>query len=94
MKFKTDTGADVTVMPEHMFHSVFKNYKKPVLKPVSKRLLGPGHAPLGVLRVTNLLLQKGTKQSLEEVYVISSLHTALLGRPAISSLGLVTRVDT
>lgn len=40
-----------------------------------------------------MLLQKGDKHTLEEVYVVKSLHSALLGRPAITKLGLVTRVD-
>jgi len=30
---------------------------------------------------------------MEDVYVVKSLHSPLLGRPAITKLGLVTRVD-
>lgn len=57
------TGADVTVMPNHMFHTEFKDCKKPVLKPVSKSLLGLGYAAQDVLGDTNMLLQKDKKQS-------------------------------
>lgn len=53
----------------------------------------PGCSPLSVLGVLNMLLQRGNKHTLEEVYVVKSLHSALLGRPAITKSGLVTRVD-
>ncbi|KAJ8380841.1 hypothetical protein SKAU_G00016190 [Synaphobranchus kaupii] len=70
------------------------NSDKPALQTATKPLLGPGCAPLDVIGVTKLPQQKGDKQSLEVVYVIKSLHTALLGRPAISKLGLVTCVES
>lgn len=93
IQFKIDTGADVTVMPDHIFHRIFKDGKKPALLKVTKPLLGPGCAPLSVVGVSNIRLQKGEKHTLEEVYVVKSLHSPLLGRPAITKLGLVTRVD-
>lgn len=93
VQFKIDTGADVTVMPDHVFHEIFKDEKKPALQRATKPLLGPGCSPLNVIGVSNMLLQKGDKHTLEEVYVVKRLHLALLGRPAITKLGLVTRVD-
>lgn len=93
VQFKIYTGADVTVMPDHVFHKIFKEGNKPALQSVTKPLLGPGCSPLSVIGVSNLLLLKGDKQILEDVYVVKGLHSPLLGRPAITKLGLVTRVD-
>ncbi len=93
VQFKIDTDADVTIMPDHVFHEIFKDEKKPALQRVTKPLLGPGCSPLNVIGVSNMLLQKGDKHTLEEVYVVKRLHLALLGRPAITKLGLVTHFD-
>lgn len=93
VQFKIDTGADVTVMPDHVFHKIFKEGNKPALQRVTKPLLGPGCSPLSVIGVSNMLLLKGDKHILEDVYIVKSLHSPLLGRPAITKLALVTRVD-
>lgn len=93
VQFKIDKGADVTVMLDHVFHEIFKGGIKPALQKVTKPLLAPGCSPLSVVGVSNLQRWKADKHTLEEVYVVKSLHSALLGRPAITKLGLVTRVD-
>lgn len=92
--FKIDTGADVTVLPHSVFKELFKDTHLPTLSPSSKPLLGPGRNQLDVVGVTKLLLKRGDKSAEEEVYVINHLHTALLGRPAISKLELVARLDS
>lgn len=91
--FKIDTGADVTVIPDYVFNTVYSS-NKPPLRKSPKPLLGPGGAPLDVLGATDILLQRGERQTLEEVFVIRSLHTALLGRSAGVKLGLVARLDS
>lgn len=40
------------------------------------------------------MLQRGKKSAVEEVFVVRSLHTALLGRSASVKLGLVARLDS
>lgn len=39
VEFKIDTGADVTFMPDHVFHEIFKGGNKPVLQRVTKLYL-------------------------------------------------------
>ncbi len=93
VSFKIDTGADVTVIPAEMFREIFK-VKLPALRDATRPLLGPGKIPLDVVGVARLLLKRGGRQAEDEVYIIRNLHTALLGRPAISKLGLVARLDS
>lgn len=92
--FKIDTGADVTVLPYSVFKELSGNTHLSTLSPSSKPLLGPGRNQLDVVGVTKLLLRKGRRTAVEEVYVIRHLHTALLGRPAINKLELVARLDS
>lgn len=56
--------------------------------------MGPGRSPLDVVGIAELLLRRGEKEVLEDVYVTRHLHTALLGRPAISKMELVARLDS
>ncbi|KAJ8375234.1 hypothetical protein SKAU_G00058140 [Synaphobranchus kaupii] len=91
--FKMDTGADVTVIPDYVFNTVFAK-DKPALRPVRRPLLGPGRTPLDMLGFTNITLRKRAKQKQEDVYVVRGLHTALLSRPACEQLGLVARVGS
>ncbi|KAL7865994.1 hypothetical protein SRHO_G00112410 [Serrasalmus rhombeus] len=91
--FKIDTGADVTVLPHTVFLNVFKG-NPPRLYKASKPLLGPGRSPLDVVGITRLLLRRGEKEVMEDLYVVRHLHTALLGRSASCRLGLVARLDS
>lgn len=59
-----------------------------------KPLLGPGHILLDVMEFARLQLRKGTKQTMEKVYVVNNLSTPLLGLPAIVALGVLIRVDS
>ena len=93
VQFKIDTGADVTVIPHYVFDAAYSQ-NKPCLHKVTKSLLGPGGTPLDVLGATNIRLQRGERETVEEVFVIRSLHTALLGRSASVKLGLVARLDS
>lgn len=77
--FKIDTGADVTVLPHAVFLEIYEN-NPPILRKSTKPLLGPGRSPLDVVGVARLLLRRGGKAKMEDVYVVRHLHTALLGR--------------
>ena len=83
----------MTVIPDYVFDAVYPK-NKPSLHKAPKPLLGPGGAPLVVLGATNILLQRGERETVEEVFVIRSLHTALLGRSASVKLGLVDHLDS
>ena len=89
LKFKIDTGADVSVIP----HKVFKSIPGARLKPAKKILSGPGHKILPVKGQFVATLWYGDKQVTEDVFVVRRLSRALLGRPAIESLDLVSRVN-
>ncbi len=92
VKFKIDTGADVTVIPESTFREITKGALS--LENADKPLLGPGGSPLSVIGMSHESLSKGELTVQEEVYVVKDLHIALLGRPAILKLNLVARLDS
>ena len=88
--FKIDTGADVSVIPYRMF----KNVPGINLEPSKKVLSGPSHKVLPVKGQFTAKLRCGEKEVAEQIFVVRRLSRALLGRPAIESLGLVSRVYT
>ncbi|KAJ8377185.1 hypothetical protein SKAU_G00077650 [Synaphobranchus kaupii] len=94
VQFKIDTGADVTVIPHTVFREIYRDKDPPTLRETTKSLMGPGGCSLDVVGVAGLLLRRGEKEVIEDVYVTRHLHTALLGRPAINKLQLVARLDT
>ena len=92
LKFKLDSGADVSVIPHSLFE---KLAEKEILKlePTNKVLLGPCNYKIkcsgkftGELSVNNETLN-------EEIYVVKGLQTPLLGRVASSKLKLIQKVD-
>ncbi|KAL5517029.1 hypothetical protein EMCRGX_G002494 [Ephydatia muelleri] len=87
--FKLDTGADVTVIPMGVLR---RQREKTKLYPAQKRLHGPNNQELPVRGCLKATLAYRNATVVEEVYVVPGLHTPLLGRPAIESLGLITRV--
>ena len=91
MRFKIDTGADVTVIPEPLyFQTGLDNLKK-----FSRQLFGPGQSKLSVKGVIKGNLKTGNgKESTQEIYVVENLKEPLLVRPAIDALNLVQKVDT
>eukprot|EP00731_Ephydatia_muelleri_P034154 Em0049g1a len=87
--FKLDTGADVTVIPMGVLR---RQREKTKLYPAQKRLHGPNNQELPVRGCLKATLAYRNATVVEEVYVVPGLHTPLLGRPAIESLGLITRI--
>ena len=89
-EFKIDTGADVSVVP----HEMVKSIPGVNLQKSQKTLNGPNRRALPVKGQFSAKLQYGEREVIEEVFVVQRLSQALLGRPAIESLGLVCRVNT
>ena len=91
VKFKIDTGADVSVISDTTYKALAK---KTPLKPAKKSLTGPSSQPLDVCGLFTGTLQHGSCTSSEDIFVVNNLQMSLLGRPAIESLRLVSRVNT
>lgn len=94
LKFKLDTGADVTAISDSDLRDLFQGAKMPVLHKPEKPLLGPGRIQLQVAGYAKMQLAYKGKQTEEKVYVVKNLSTPLLGLPAITALGLLIRVDS
>ena len=85
-RFKIDTGADVTVIPE----SLYLQTGMGKLQKSSLELFGPGQSKLSVKGVIKGNLKTGSgKTTTQEIYIVENLKEPLLGRPAIDALNLV-----
>lgn len=91
--FKMDTGDDITVLPHAVFKKIYKD-NPPMLRKATKPLLKLERSPLDVVGVARLLLRRGEKEEMEDMYVVHHLHTTLLGRPMSCRLGLVVHLDS
>ena len=90
VKFKLDTGAEVTAISQET-HRLLGNPK--LLRP-TKILRGPSHQPLKVVGQFQGELNSEGRATTQTIYVICGLKTNLLGLPAIEGLSLLCRVDT
>ena len=88
-EFKIDTGADIIVIPETVYN---ESRDEPLSSP-DRILRGPSRHSLKVLEKFLATLQKSQCKTQEQIYIVKELQKALLGRPAIESLGLFIRVD-
>ncbi|PVD31414.1 hypothetical protein C0Q70_06826 [Pomacea canaliculata] len=86
--FKLDTGADVTVVPQTAVPAA----KRPLQK-VRKKLYGPGHVEIAVEGMFKAKLTYKNVSTLQDVYVVKTLEEPLLGRPAITALKLIERIN-
>ena len=89
LKFKLDTGADVTVIPENVYFAKMKG----TLKDTNKSLIGPNNKKLNVRGVLVAKLEHESNVMSQQVYIVRGLRQPLLGRPAIEKLKLVSRVQ-
>jgi len=85
--FKVDTGAAVTALPSSMVNSMSD------ILPTSKSLRGAGNNKLSVQGQAKVHLRLRDKFISETVYFVDGLRTPLLGKPAISNLGLIQFID-
>lgn len=84
-KFKIDSGADVTVIPNKIFNQIYGN-NVPKL-PKATRMCSTGCSKCFENR-------KRKKMKQEQAGVTKNLYTALIGRRAITKLELVSRVHS
>lgn len=92
VRFKIDTGADVSAIPAHTYYTIADTDSH--LTDTDRSLFGPGGTPLSVIGKYTESLCKGQQVIQEDVYVIRDLNTALLSRPASVKLNLVSRLDS
>ena len=88
IKFRVDTGADVSVVPEKYFRK-----GSPAIKPTTKKLYGPGQMEINVVGVYDATLKTETTETQDSLYVVRNLKEPLLGRPAIEGLRLLQRIN-
>ena len=85
VKFKIDTGAGVSVIPESVYLRAglvkLWNASREQLNGLEKSIV------LRILKTIN------SKETLQEIYVVEDLKEPLLGRPAIDALDLVHKVE-
>ena len=89
IRFKLDTGAEVTAITEDACASL----QLTTLNHASKVLYGPGRSRLTVLGETIQRLTYQGKASDQQLFVMRGLTQNLLGLPAIRELNLICRVD-
>ncbi len=92
VRFKIDTGADVSVIPAQTYYAIAESSTQ--LAKSDRPLFGPGRIPLSVLGRYRESLCKGEQVIQEDVYVVNDLNVALLSRPASIKLKLVYRADS
>ena len=89
MKFKVDTGAEVTAVTK-LALTQLGNVK---LHPATKTLCGPDRKPLQVLGQTSVTLSHNGKTCIHNIFVVEKLKHNLLGLPAIKDLNLLVMVN-
>ena len=90
IKFKVNTGAEVTVISETMWKTL--NLSQPLHKP-SSSLCGPDHTPLKILGEVLLSLTYKGRCCIQLVYVVKNMKNNLLGLPAVNALNLLSHVE-
>ena len=90
IKFKIDTGADVTVIPL----TTYDLYYDGPLHCTKMPLVGPGQNELKVSRWFEGTFKKGNDEVKETVYVVKGLKTPLAGIPIIRKLNLISEVNS
>jgi transposase InsO family protein len=88
--FKIDTGAEVTAISK----STFKDLDMKELLSTDRILAGPSRQPLKVEGRFRADLKFKEEESQQSVYVIEGLKNNLLGLPAITALGLISRLHS
>ena len=89
LKFKLDTGAEVTAVSK----ATWQVLGKPELQQPNRHLSGPAGQQLQVRDYLMGRLSHKGKHTTQQVFVVDNLSTNLLGLPSITTLGLVARVD-
>ena len=106
IRFKIDTGADVTVIGEQHLSCLGLSVKDVMVigeqhlsclgfsvkdvRKTKKSLIGPSAQKLKCLGYAVVTFTLGNKESKQICYICKDMKTALLGRPALTSLGIVS----
>ena len=90
VNFKIDSGADVSVLPVHIYEKL-ENIN---LKPTDKLLLGPCNYKLNCLGKFKAKLTANNLSVENDVYVVKDLERPLLSRYDSQSLNLINKVET
>ena len=85
LKFKIDTGADVSVISEDDFHLHFSGK---TLRKFRSQLYGPGRMRIQVIGTFHCQLRYKDHAYECEIFVIKGPQIPLLGRPAIAALNI------
>ena len=92
VKFRIDTGADETVIPNHVYNEL---QDVNPLNEAGKKLFGVGSKNvLPVVGMFTAVLQWKNKTTTQNIYVVEGIHKALLGNPAIDELHLISRLES
>ncbi|XP_064482820.1 uncharacterized protein K02A2.6-like [Ornithodoros turicata] len=83
LKFKVDTGADVTAVPGASLPPDV------CLKKPTKALYGPGRIKVKTIGQTRVNISWNGNTTTQDVFVVDGLQHALLGRPAIRALNVL-----
>ena len=89
VKFRIDTGADVTVVPA----TLLKQVGEVEIQPSDRTLRGPSRTVLPTKGKFVAKLQSTNHETHEEIFVVDGLHYPLLGSPAIKAHQLVKFVS-
>ena len=89
VRFRVDTGADVSVVPGRYFK---KN--SPVIEKTNKKLIGPGKTEIKVVGKFTTTLKTEKTATTQDLYIEENFREPLLGRSAIEALHLFERVDS
>ena len=89
MKFKVDTGAEVTAVTK-LALTQLGNVK---LHPATKTLCGPDRKPLQLLGQTSVTLSHNGKTCIHNIFVVEKLKHNLLGLPTIKDLNLLVMAN-
>ena len=87
VKFRIDTGADVSVVPDSYFR------KLDGLQKTDKQLYGPGGSKIEVLGVHRATIESKNSKTVQDLYVVKGLKQPLLGKPAIQALEILKRIN-
>ena len=89
VQFKIDTGADVTAVSEE----IFSKLQGVTLRKTNRSLHGPAKHKLTVCGQFTGTLTYNQSKTCQEIFVVQELEQALMGRPAIEALHLISRVN-
>ncbi|XP_064475629.1 uncharacterized protein K02A2.6-like [Ornithodoros turicata] len=88
IKFKVDTGADVTAVPESALYPETRRF---ATRP-TKRLYGPGKSLINTLGQVHVDMSWNGKTTNQEVFIVDGLQHSRLGRPAIKALEVLPQL--